>query len=511
MVLAVVCGGLYFWGRHLLSENAGEYSRQVAEAEQEYVAQMIQWLQRPDDPRQSYDVEFFISAGVLEKIVEVLRGRSITLENGATLEIRALNLDLRDGFPLVRIEGAYHDGSSGLSFGGQAAAVLALEKKEDGFFFRVRPISFQPSLGVGAVRFALGGMLGSVSGMMVRDYAETWPGLRLPFERNIPVRVPSLEQEVIIKIGGKEGDPYVKTEFTFPKIETDLKVVYQGLLFTRSGIHLFADLEKQSGEADRPIVPSESWGQMSLQDKINALGFEGRDIGIRVSKRVFAFAVARVNDMPLENKLITLRGKSRFGDLAHGNVGPLYYQIWLANPPATHGTMQIATMKARVSTNGNEIIQYHATGTVQVEGQVGFHAQLGKPEKPFAEPAQDKDPIGVVFAPTAAKLDGSFVLNKDDPTLPIIAIMMNEQKDVELKARLRIPGFGHVTIHPKFTLPHSRMTRIKLPLELKNHGEVRLGKDRAGYGLEFSQVNCVAAAEWLTITADADLSLGDDK
>ncbi|MDL5057900.1 hypothetical protein [Geitlerinema calcuttense] len=286
LVLAVVCGGLYFWGRHLLSENAGEYSRQVAEAEQEYVAQMIQWLQRPDDPRQSYDVEFFISAGVLEKIVEVLRGRSITLENGATLEIRALNLDLRDGFPLVRIEGAYHDGSSGLSFGGQAAAVLALEKKEDGFFFRVRPISFQPSLGVGAVRFALGGMLGSVSGMMVRDYAETWPGLRLPFERNIPVRVPSLEQEVIIKIGGKEGDPYVKTEFTFPKIETDLKVVYQGLLFTRSGIHLFADLEKQSGEADRPIVPSESWGQMSLQDKINALGFEGRDIGIRVSKRV---------------------------------------------------------------------------------------------------------------------------------------------------------------------------------------------------------------------------------
>lgn len=510
LLVIIVGGAMIYWGKYLLRENAVRYHEKVSTAEKEYVEQMYQWIAREDDPRQTYDVHFFISSSVLNQIVTILQGRTIRLGAENTLFIRSLRLDMRTGFPLVLIEGQYKDVKSGLSFGGNAAAVLSFEKQEEGLFFRIKPISFEPSLGVGAVRFALTGMLGGVSELLIQNYAETWPGVRLPFEKLLPVRVPALQQEVIIKIGGKEGDPYIKTEFSFPEISTDMKIVYQGLLFTREGIHLFANLEKPGSEPDHPSQASEQWSKLSVDEKVEALGFGGRDIGARVSKRVFAFAVARVNEMPLENKLIKLRGKSRFGDLVRGNAGPLYYQIWLANAPLANGTMQIDTIKAEISAKGNEIIRYQATGVVQVEGQVGIHVELGKPDKPVVEPQDDKDPIGVVFAPTPAVLDGSFVLNTDDPELPIIAIMMDEQKDVELKARLKIPGFGHVTIHPKFTLPHSRMTRIKLPLELQNRGIVRIGTQEVDYQLEFNHMVCTASNHWLTISSEAALS-ADEK
>ncbi len=510
IVVTVLVSGLLLWARHLLSESQNDYIHKIGAAEKDYLETMKNWLSREDDPRDTYDVQFFMSSGVLEKIVQTLQGRVVQFNDSTTLSIDSLSLDMRTGFPLVTIGGEYKDTKTGLSFGGRAAAYLSLEKQEEGFFFRIRPVSIQPSLGFAGVRFVLSGMVGSVSEAVVRDYAGSWPGVKLPFERFLPVRVPSIAQPVVIKIGGKAGDPYIGTEFEFPALDTDLKIVYEGLLFTSEGVSLFANLEKAGKEKDHLPEPSAEWSKLSVPEKISALGFGGKDIGVRVSKRVFAFAVARVNEMPLANKLITFRGKDRYGDLFHGNAGPFYYQVWLENPPALHGTMQIDTMSAVVSTEENEIIRYHATGVVQVQGQLGLAVELGKP-KDEGKARVDPNPVAVQFAPTQAVLNGAFVLNTDDPTLPIIAIMMDEQKDVALTARLRIPGFGHVTIHPKFTLPHSRMTRIKLPLEINNHGAVRLAKQEIPYHLEITAIQSGITRHYLSMTATAALSTDGDK
>ncbi|MDZ4742638.1 MAG: hypothetical protein SGI98_04370 [Verrucomicrobiota bacterium] len=509
LVLLIAAGAVLYSANHLLKENARMYLEDVDKSEKEYVAILNGWLNRADDPRESYDIQFFLSTQVLDKIVNVLEGRTIQLNPTTFIVIHEMKLDMRNGFPLVRLEVEYQDTEKGLSFGGDIAAVLAFENQEGTFFFRIHPISFHPSLGVGAVRFAMSGILGKVTQKIVQDYASAWPGVALPFETMIPVRVPSLSSEVVIKIGGKPGDPYVKTQFQFPELNTDLKAVYQGLLVTKQGIHLFANLEKVKGEKDRPLVSSDNWNKMTSTEKIDAIGFGGSDIGTRVSKRVFAFAVARVNDMPLGSKLITLQGKSRFGNLAVGHFGPLYYTIWLEDPSKTKGTMQIQTMSAQVSPVKDEIIKYQATGVVQIEGFAGTKIQLGKPdEKDKDKQYEDKNPIYVKSSPTNARLTGSFVLKKDDPTLPIIAIMMDEQNDIEMTARLKTPTFGHITIHPKFNLPASRMTRIKLPLELKKHGMVKIGLDTVDYFLEMKQIDCQAAESYLTMTAGTDLTVG---
>ncbi len=506
--LAVVASVGAFWARSVLQQNSEAYSAEIAKTEKAYVADLNAWLERPDDPRETFDMQIFLSSRILEKIADTVEGQTLDFGNGQSLKIDKLRFELRTGFPLVRLSGVYHGGKKGVSFGGDVAAVLELASHEDTYILRIRPLTVRPALGIGAVRVAMTGLLGDVTQQIARDYANAWPGIELPVQTLVPIRLPALDTNVVIKIGGKEGDPWIRAKFDFPKLETNLKIVYEGLVFTAEGVHLFANLEKADQDKAREVTPSEEWQSMDREQKLAAIGFSDWDLGSRISKRVFSFAVARVAEMPARDRIIRIRGEERSGNIVSSNLGPLYYDVWLENPSKTQGVMRVDRLVAEVSASKDEIIHYRARGVAEMQGQLGARVSLGKPKGGRArENMKDNDPIPVKFAPTEVAISGRFVLTTDGE-LPIIAIMMDPTKEIETSCRFKLSPLPPITIHPKFSIPESRMTRIKLPQAFETEGEVQIGNRTTLYRIAIQKMQCVGETGYLALTADAALQLG---
>ncbi len=507
--LAVVAGAGAFWARSVLQQSSEAYNAEIAKTEKSYIANLNAWLERPDDPRETFDVQIFLSSRILEKIADTVEGQTLRFGNGQSLKIDTLRFELRTGFPLVHLSGVYHSGNGDVSFGGDVAAVLELASHKETYLLRIRPLTVRPAFGVGAVRFALTGLLGDVTQQIARDYADAWPGIELPVQTLLPIRLPALDTEAVIKIGGKEGDPWIKVKFDFPKLETNLKIVYEGLVFTDQGVHLFANLEKAGHDKAREAKPSRKWQAMDTEQKLAAIGFGDRDLGSRISKRVFSFAVARIAEMPAKDRIIRIRGEERSGNIVSSNVGPLYYDVWLENPSNTHGVMRVDRLAAEVSPAKDEIIHYRARGVAEMQGQLGARVSLGKPKNARArESMKDNNPIPVKFAPTQVAISGRFVLTMDGQ-LPIIAIMVAPTKELETSCRFKLSPLPPITIHPKFSLPESRMTRIKLPQTFETKGDVQIGDRATPYRIAIQDMQCDGEKSYLALTANAVLQLGD--
>jgi hypothetical protein len=505
VVLAAFAGAGTWWAKSVLRDSSVAYEQAIARSEKEFVIRLDTWLARPDDPRDSFDLQFFLSSAVLEKIADTVEGQTIQFGNGQGLTIRTLRFELRTGFPLVRLSGEYRGGNRSASFGGEIAAVLELAGEGDTYVLRIRPLSVRPALGIGALRVAMRGLLGDVSQKIARDYADSWPGIELPVQTLIPVKIPPFATDVVIKIGGKEGDSWIGTMFGFPKLGADLKIVYEGLVFTKQGVHLFANLRKADKNAPRNYAVSKEWQALSQAQKLDAIGFGDRDLGARVSKRVFAFAVARLAEMPAADRVITIQGQERSGNIVTGNAGPIHYDIWLENPPLAKGVMQVDRMTAEVSDDPREIIRYRAEGNVQIQGQLGARVGFGKPKD--SKNLQDKDPIPVVFSPTAVAVAGRFVLTMDGD-LPIIAIMIDPTEEIEPRVGFKLPMIGYIAIRPKFRFPETRMTRIKLPPAFETGGAVRIGEQSTPYRIRIRGMECTGERTYLTLLADVALELG---
>jgi hypothetical protein len=508
IILAVVAGIGAFWARSVLQQNSEAYSAEIARTEETYIANLNSWLGRPDDPRETFDVQIFLSARILEKIADTVEGQTLQFGDGQSLKIDTLRFELRTGFPLVHLSGVYHGGKKGVSFGGDVAAVLELASHEDTYILRIRPLTVRPAFGIGAIRVALSGLLGDVTQQIARDYAASWPGIELPVQTLVPVRIPALDTEVKIKIRGKEGDPWIKVKFDFPKLETDLKIVYEGLVFTKEGIHLFANLEKADQDKAREVLPSGEWQAMNREQKIAAIGFGDRDLGSRLSKRVFAFAVARVAEMPAANRIIHIRGEERSGNIMSSDLGPVHYDVWLENPPKTQGVMRVDRLTSEVSQQKDEIIRYRARGMAELKGQLGARISFGKPKDATTrQKMKDDNPIPVKFDPTEIAISGRFMLTRDGQ-LPIIAIMIDPAKEIETSCRIKLPILGHITIHPQLSLPEARMTRIKLPPTFETQGEVQIGERAKIYRIAIDEMQWVGDTNYLALTANAALELG---
>jgi len=505
-LLAAGAAGGFLWLQASLEESAKEYQAKIEASEKEYVAQLEQWLNRPDDPRSAFDAQVFLSAQILEKIADKVEGQKLQLGEGRWLLIDELTLKLKRGFPLIELKGAYHDEARNLSFGGEVAAVLELAQGENNVTLRIRPITVKPAFGIGAGRVALTGLLGDVGKEIAQSYAESWPGFELPVQTEVPLNLPEMSTEAVIKIGLEEGDPWIKVRLDFPNLGTNLKVVYRGLVFTADGIHLFADVFQANETGINKKVPSPSWQKMSIDQKLEAIGFGDRDLGARVAKRLFVFAVQQVDQQPTDNRVIRFQGVERFGNLVSGNVGPVYYDAWLQDPPTAKGSTQIANLRAKVSPDPKELVTYSASGVASAEGQLGIRASLGTPKAEDRGDQSTEDPVKVQFQPTELAISGRLVLTRDGD-LPIIAVMVDPTEDVQVACRVKIPHLGHVTIKPKVNVPGTRMTRIKLPPSWGTGGELKIGDQSVPYQISVSQMKCVGAETYLELTANADLQL----
>lgn len=510
LTAAIVGGaGAALWVRSMLAASSAAYEAGIQEAETTFLARLKEWLDRPDDPRNAFDLQIFLSKQILEKIADTVRGETISFGKGNSLRIDDLRFELRRGFPLVFLEGDYKDAERGISFGGDIAAVLELDASGDAMVLRIRPISVRPALGLGSLRVALKGLLGDVSQQLARDYADAWPGIELPVQTLLPLRLPPTDTPVVIKLGDKQGDPWIKARFDFPPLGADLRIVYRGLVFTEEGVHLFADVQKAEGARAQPVVRSPEWQAMDTDAKLRAIGFGESDLGARVSKRLFVFAVARIDELPRDDKTIRIQGEERSGDIASGNLAFVHYDVWLENPPATRGVLHVDQVRAEVSEAKNEILRYRAKGVAEIEGLLGLRVSLGKPKDGDRGKTEDKNPVTVKFKPTEVALGGRFVLTKDGD-LPIIAIMIDPTPEIQTSCRFRVPGFGHITIQPKLRLPETRMTRIKLPPTFDAGGEVQLGDERTPYRIGIEGMKCVGETHYLILTANAELKLGGD-
>jgi len=505
-VLAAGAAAGFLWLQRALEESSREYQAQIEAAEKEYLERWKQWLDRPDDPRDTFDLQVFLSGEILQKIASKIEGQRLDFGEGRSLEIDRLTLRLKRGFPLIELDGAYHDEGRGVYFGGEIAAVLELAQGDDNVSLRLRPISVKPSFGFGAGRVALTGLLGSLSKEIAQNYADAWPGFELPVKSDIPLALPAMSTDAIIKIGLEEGDPWIKVRLDFPELRADLKVIYRGLVFTDQGIHLFADLFDSDETGANPVHPSAAWQNMSLEEKQRAIGFGESDLGARVAKRLFVFAVDQVDRQPSANRVIRFQGVERFGNIFSGNVGPVYYDVWLQDPPSARGSTRIANLRAAVTKNPDEVITYQASGTATAEGQLGIRASLGKPKVENRGDQSTEDPVRVQFQPTELGISGRLVLTKDGD-LPIIAIMVDPTQDVQPAARIKIPHLGPITIKPKFNVPATRMTRIKMPPSWETGGKLKVGEETIPYAVAVSDMKCVGADLYLELTANADLTL----
>lgn len=506
-VLLVATGGVAFlWLRSGLEASAAEYQAQIEASQKAYLARLEEWLDRPDDPRETFDVQVFLSAGILENIGLALQGQTLHLGDGRTLAIERLNFRLSRGFPLVELNGSYHDRKSGISFGGEIAAVLELASDQKAVTLNIRPISVKPVFGFGTARLALSGLLGNVSQEIARNYADAWPGLELPVQTELPLRIPPVSTEAVLKIGKEAGDPWVKVRIDFPQLAADLKLVYRGILFTETGIQLYADLLRAGETGGNPQNPSPAWEQMNTDQRLEALGFGDSDLGARVAKRLFVFAVQEINAQPAEEKVVRFQGLERFGNLVSGKFGPAYYDVWLHDPTAARGSTQLRNLSATIATQPNEIIRYRALGVASGEGQLGVRASLGKPKVDDRGQQATDRPISVEFAPTEFGVSGFLVLTKDGD-LPIIAIMVDETDEIQAACRIELPVIGSVRIEPRFRVPATRMTRIKLPPSIDHAGELQLGKERKPYAFTIRELRCRDSGNYLTLDARATLSL----
>ncbi len=503
--------GLSWWvGRHL-GELAAQQDQQLAKAEQAYTARFEEWLSTDIDPREANDLEFFLSAALLEDIASEVAGNTIRLSEHTTVQVDSLSFDFKRGFPLIYLHGSYSDTSNDISFGGKIAAALELDYKGERIFLRIRPISIMPVFGIGSMRFAFSGLFKDLSQQWAREQLASWEGFELPVMRELPIELPPLTPEVIVKLGQNEGDPWIKTDLHIGELNTDLGFAVEAVVFTEYGIHVFANLDKRGAQARPKEVHSRLWQQFDFDARVDAIAFNS-NFGLRLSKRVFEFLVYRLDDLPQASKRMVMQATDSFGDLTEGKAGPIHYRAWLEEPEKTRADMQIDTLSAETSDDGIEIIRYSASGVIAVEGQLGVRAQLGKP-KPGTKFYQGLDPshpepIGVKFDPKELTLNGRFVLRTDDPTLPIIAIMIDPIKDLELRCRFHIPGFGHITIRPKFDIPESRMTRIKIPLALQDEGTIAMGDDMVAYHIAVKDMQCSAYDNYLKLTANAVIEFG---
>ena len=204
LLLAVLLGGLAWFGFRLLQpeelvRKRNEHRWRAVTAELQYLARLDQFLSSGAAPVSHASV--FLSSGLIDRMLTVSDNVRVPLPRipGATLLIRSIRSDFRNGFPAARVDARAEQAGESLGVDVRANAILLIEPDGEDLLLRVAIESLTPELDWKFFRGPVRRFATTLLEARALDIAAGLPEVRIPLRSDLPLMFEASSQPVTVK------------------------------------------------------------------------------------------------------------------------------------------------------------------------------------------------------------------------------------------------------------------------------------------------------------------------